>query len=86
MQITVPSPLKPFVEEETAQGGFQSADDYVASLIEAELHRKADEHLESQLVEALESGPPIEVNEEFWRDLKAEIRERHRKAAQPCIG
>ena len=83
MQITVPSPLKPFVEEETAHGGFRTADDYVASLIEAELRRKAEERLEAKLVEALESGPPLEVDERFWPDVKAEIRGLQRKASQP---
>ena len=43
-----------FVDEQVAEGGFPSASDYVATLIDAQARAKAQERLEALLLEGLE--------------------------------
>jgi antitoxin ParD1/3/4 len=87
--ITLPDPLGDFVNDRVAQGDFASPSDFIASIVgqahaessEAKkwmdnLSPAAQERLEAMLIEGLESGPPIRVDDEFWRDLKEKVQRR----------
>ena len=58
--------MKVFVEEQVAQGDYNSASEYVQQLISQDQKRKAQECLEELLIEGLESGEPMEVTDEWW--------------------
>ena len=67
LNISLPKPLKTFVEEQTAAGGYTSASEYVRELIRAARRRRSQaHHLETLLLEGLDSGPCIEANEAYW--------------------
>lgn len=92
MTITLPDELRGELERKSRAAGFESIEQYVTCLIlEAEepgaeeLHDmpvpdelviKSREDLEAKLLAALDSGPPIRVDEAFWADLRQRVRER----------
>jgi antitoxin ParD1/3/4 len=81
LNISLPEALRQFVDEKVASGGYGTASEYVRSLIrEAQQREVEQERLEALLLEGLDSGPGLEVTPEFWKELRAELVERHRKA------
>ena len=55
MNISLPDPMKEFVDGQIAKGRYSSASEYVRELIRADEKRKAEEQLESLLLEGLGS-------------------------------
>jgi antitoxin ParD1/3/4 len=78
MNISLPDPLKLYVEEQVSSGGYSSVSEYVRELVRADQKRKAREGLEDVLLEALKSEPEV-VTPEWW----AELRKRVRSGAKP---
>ena len=70
MNIALPEAMKQFVHEQVAQGGYTSASEYVRELIRDAQKRQAQEELEALLIEGLNSGPSVEVDEKFWKELR----------------
>lgn len=56
MNISLPEPLKQFVDGQIAQGRYSSASEYVRELIRADERRKAEEKFEAQLLEGLRNS------------------------------
>jgi antitoxin ParD1/3/4 len=73
MNISLPGPMKHFVEEQVNMGAYRSASEYVRELVRADRKRKAKEELETVLLEALKSEPET-VTPEWWARLREEIR------------
>jgi len=69
MTISLPEPLKQFVEQQVSAGGYASAEEYIGALVEAERKRARIEEL---IVEGLESGPATEMTAEDWEDIRQE--------------
>ena len=77
MNVSLPTALRDFVQKQVDSGGFANASEYVRHLIREEQHRlTADPELERLLWEGINSGPPREVNDEFWADVKKNARRR----------
>ncbi len=81
MNITLPEPMRQFIEEQINSGSYSTASEYVRTLIREDQKRKAQERLEALLLEGLDSGAPIEATPEFWQELRGRIDVR-RKARQ----
>lgn len=79
INISLPDPLKDFVDEQVAERRLPSASDYVGELIREEQKRRAQEKLKQLLLEGLNSGPPIEMTAADWEELKQRVWERHEK-------
>lgn len=83
LEITLPEPLKAFVEDKVATGNFGTASAYIEQLIREAQERDEEEaldeskwdqdHLEKLLLEGLDSGEPIPVNQEFWQERRARL-------------
>jgi len=71
MNISLPDPLKQFVDGQIAQGRYSSASEYIRELIRADEKRKAEEQLEAKLLEGL-SSPESELTTEDWSDIRKE--------------
>lgn len=71
MNISLPDPLKQFVDGQIAQGRYSSVSEYVRELIRADEKRKAEEHLEAKLLEGLNS-PDSELTPADWRVIRNE--------------
>jgi antitoxin ParD1/3/4 len=68
--------MKAFVEAQVSSGGYSSASEYIRELVRTEQKRQARERLEQQLLEAIDSGDPIEVTPQMREELRREIRAR----------
>lgn len=53
MNISLPEPLKEFVDRQVAQGRYSSVSEYMRELIRADEKRKAKAELEMKLLEGL---------------------------------
>ena len=87
MNISLPDPLKQFVDGQIAQGRYSSASEYVRELIRADEKRKAEEQLEAKLLEGMNS-PESKLTSADWRALrkealnKLEARKKHKLEAR----
>jgi len=78
LNISLPQPLKNFVEERVKEGGYSTPSEYVRELLREDQKRRAEEKLEALLLEGLNSGKPIDVTPEYWEKKRQQLIERHR--------
>jgi len=71
MNISLPEPLKQFVDGQIATGRYSSASEYVRELIRADEKRKAEELLEARLLEGLNSAES-ELTATDWSAIRKE--------------
>ncbi|MES2077059.1 MAG: type II toxin-antitoxin system ParD family antitoxin [Pseudomonadota bacterium] len=69
MNISLPQPLKQFVDEQVAIGRYSSASEYVRELIRADEKRKAEGQLEALLLEGL-NGEETTLAPSDWQKLR----------------
>jgi antitoxin ParD1/3/4 len=75
MEISLPEPLKLFVEEQVSKGGYGTASEYLGALIR-DAQRRADQHaLEAILLAGLES-PTSEMTADEWSALRDRVLSR----------
>ena len=82
MNVSLPDTLKEYVEEQVNEGGYGTASEYMRELIRDDKKRKAQERLEALLLEGLESGDPVPVTPDLWKNLWARVdaRKKEREA------
>ena len=82
MNISLPDPMKQFVDGQIAQGRYSSVSEYVRELIRADEKRKAEEQLEAKLLEGL-TGPESELTSAEWNAIRQEALARLAARKQP---
>ncbi len=75
MNISLPEPLKRFVDGQIAQGRYSTASEYVRELIRADEKRKAEQELEVKLLDGLNS-PESELTTADWTAIRNEALAR----------
>lgn len=75
MNISLPEPLKHFVDGQIATGRYSSASEYVRELIRADEKRKAQEQLEALLLEGLQD-PVTELSDAEWKAIREDALAR----------
>jgi antitoxin ParD1/3/4 len=81
MNISLPQPLKQFVDRQISSGRYSSASEYVRELIRADEKRKAEDQLETLLLAGLQ-GEASELTADAWRAIRQEALAKV-KARQP---
>ena len=71
MNISLPDPLKQFVDGQIAEGRYSSVSEYVRELIRADEKRKAEAQLEAKLLEGLNSRES-EMTPADWSAIRQE--------------
>lgn len=71
MTISLPDTLKQFVDMQVAQGRYSSVSEYMRELIRADEKRKAEDRLETLLLEGL-VGEEVEVTSTDWQSIRRE--------------
>ena len=71
MNISLPEPLKEFVDGQIALGRYSSASEYVRELIRADEKRKAEDRLEALLLEGL-GDAQTELTPADWKMIRKE--------------
>jgi len=75
MNISLPDPLKDFVDAQITSGRYCSVSEYVRELIREDEKRKAEERLEAMLLEGMAS-PETELTRRDFEDIRKEALSR----------
>lgn len=73
MNISLPDPMRSFVEEQVKQKGYSTASEYIRHLIRQEQENLENKRVETLLLEGLDSGEKIEISDEWWEKKKQEL-------------
>jgi antitoxin ParD1/3/4 len=76
MNISLPDPMKQYLEEQVSAGAYSSASEYVRELVRADQKRHAKDQLEQILLNAINSGDPIDVTAEMIDEVRKKLRAR----------
>ncbi len=76
MNISLPEPLKDWVDSQVAAGGYGTASEYVRHLLREEQRRLLREQIDRALVESLESGPSTPMTAADWDRIRREGKKR----------
>jgi antitoxin ParD1/3/4 len=75
--------MKAYLDTEIARGAYSSISELVRDLVRRKQRRTARDELERKLLEGLESGDPVLVNEEYWEKLHARVHRKIDKKGKP---
>lgn len=78
MNISLPEPLKQFVEGQIAEGRYGSVSEYVRDLIRADEKRKAEDQLEALLLQGLQ-GEERPLTRAGWQAIRGEAVKQMKK-------
>lgn len=76
MNISLPEPLRDFVEKCVDEYGYSTASEYFRELVRADQKRRAEERLEQMLLEGLNSGQSKPLTRKDFEAIKARGLER----------
>jgi antitoxin ParD1/3/4 len=82
MNISLPEPLKQFVDQQIAGGRYGSVSEYVRSLIRDDEKRKAQAQLEALLLEGL-NGEESALTAQDWASIRKEALARVQSKQEP---
>ena len=76
INISLPEPMRSFVETQVAQGAFSSVSEYFRELVRRAQRETAQDEIEAKLLRALES-PSRDMTAQDWKRLRSELVKRH---------
>ena len=83
MNISLPDPLKDFIDHQIAEGRYSSVSEYIRELIRGDEKRRAEQRLEALLLEGLESEE-TELTGQDSADIRkaalSQLKRREKKA------
>ncbi|WP_019500636.1 type II toxin-antitoxin system ParD family antitoxin [Pseudanabaena sp. PCC 6802] len=79
LNISLPDAMKEFIQEQTKAEGYSTASEYLRHLVRQEQKRVAQAKLDAMLLEGLNSGESIEINDEWWEQMKASLVDKLNK-------
>ena len=79
LNISLPEPLREWIEAQIKRGRYGNASEYLRELIRRDQERQAQERLEELLLEGVKSGPASPLTKKDWAELRADVAERLEK-------
>ena len=79
LNISLPAPLREWIEAQIKGGRYGNASEYLRELIRRDQERQAQERLEGLLLEGIQSGAATPLTKQDWSELRAEVAERLKK-------
>jgi antitoxin ParD1/3/4 len=73
LNVSLPEPMKAFIEEEVKRGRFSTPSEFVRALVREKQEARLREDLEQQLLEGLRSGKPTAMTTKDWDDIRARV-------------
>ncbi len=73
--ISLPDSLRVYVEEQLRVGGYSNASEYFSLLVEQDQQRQTKQHLETMLIEGIESGTAEPMTAQDWDQIRQAVRE-----------
>jgi antitoxin ParD1/3/4 len=80
MNISLPEPMREWVEAQVESGTYGNASEYFRSLVRVDQKQKAEAELEAKLLEGLNSGAATAWSKRDADTIKARLLARHKKA------
>lgn len=77
MNISLPDVMKEFIDTQVQERGYSTSSEYVRDLIRNDQVRQAEQRLAALILEGLESGLAIPVNEAYWNSKRDDLKQRH---------
>jgi antitoxin ParD1/3/4 len=79
MNISLPSSMREFIEQEVSEGGYSTPSEYMRELVREAKRRREEERVEKLLLEAIDSGPATAMTKQDWAQIKQRGLERIRQ-------
>ena len=79
LNISLPEPMRKFVEKQVAKGGYATASEYLRDLIRQAEKKAGLEWLKGELRKGLNSGPATPMTKQDWADIRRRVHERAAK-------
>ncbi len=76
LNISLSDTMGEFIQQQLQAKGYSSANEYIIHLIRQEQEKEAKNQIENLLLEGLNSGEPIEMTEEWWKNKRKEVINR----------
>jgi antitoxin ParD1/3/4 len=73
LNISLPDPMKKFIETEVKRGAYSTPSEYVRALVRAEQQRQMREQIDRNLLDSLASGDPLDGEEVMERLKKKNV-------------
>jgi antitoxin ParD1/3/4 len=74
MNLSLPPDMKRWVDEQVKAGGYGTASEYLRDLLRKARERQQRRRIDGLLVEAVESGAAIEMNDADWTSIRKAAR------------
>jgi antitoxin ParD1/3/4 len=78
MNISLPAPLKDWIEQQVEQRGFSTASEFVRDVLRREQEQAARAAVDTRLVQAIESGESTPMTAKDWKRIRTEGMKRAR--------
>ncbi len=76
MNVSLPDTMRDYIEQQVKAGGYGSVSEYIRDLIRQDQKRKAKEHLETLLLEGLDSGTATSMSDGDWTEIRQAVRDK----------
>ena len=78
MNISLPAPLKSWVEQQVEERGYSTASEFVRDVLRREQEQAARAAIDQRLLQAIESGESTPMTSKDWSRIRAEGSKRAR--------
>ena len=79
MHISLPGPLKKWVQDQVEQKGFSTASEFVRDVLRQQQQQESRARVEEKLIEGLNSGPSKPMTKKDWQRIAYEGQKLARK-------
>lgn len=76
MNVSLPRAQKTYVEEQMSRTGCSTVSEYIRRLIHEDQLRQERKLLDRRLIEAMQSGPDVEMTTDDWAEIRGAARTR----------
>lgn len=76
LHISLPESMRKWVDRQVKDGGYGTASEFVREVLRDAQKTRARRELEQKLIEGLESGPQITVDDKYWKGLRQRVSKR----------
>jgi antitoxin ParD1/3/4 len=76
MNVSLPDTLRDYIEQQVKTGGYGSSSEYIRDLIRQDQKRKAQEHLQTLLLEGLDSGEALPMSDRDWTEIRQAVQDK----------
>jgi antitoxin ParD1/3/4 len=83
MNISLPAPLKMWVEEQVETRGYSTASEFVRDVLRREQEQSARAAVDGKLLKAIKGGQSTPMTADDWQKIRTEGLKRAKKGRNP---